>query len=511
MKRQTLTLLLLSAITLMACQGGQSSSTKPSSGSDSKLPEDQVTIDVYSTNDIHGAVFEDNKYRAGIGKYMTYLKEKGDQPNTLLLDQGDTWQGSIYSNYNHGALITDVMNYVQYDARTVGNHDFDWGQEYITINKNRSYDGYTTPTLAGNVYDYDFKTKTIGTHQMSELGDKSVTYTLDNGVKVGILGGIGRHQITSISSNYVTNIAFTNHFEFVREEATHLRQDEHCDVVIASLHEGAEELVNSDLDKYVDLVLCGHTHKQESKMSNGVAFIQSYANTQSIGHTTLTYDFNEGKVVKTKIEFISGSDIKTDITLIEPVINDIIQTYKSETSAAASQEVVKTVNGTFGQTEEAPNLMAKAMLEASIAAGYNVKLAYVNQARSTLSSSSWTYADLYQAFPFDNEVCIMNITGEEFMNEIRYYNYICKNSTFTETTINPQATYQIACIDYLCYHTDENRVYDYFPDNGGNVVARLTNNYREILRDYLLDNYTTINASDFSSSLSQHDRTVYHV
>ena len=174
-----------------------SSSNNSSSGGDVNPPGRYLTIDIYATNDFHGQVKEEisNDVRydyIGLSKWATYLNDKGSHENTLLLDQGDTWQGSIYSNYNHGNLITDVMNYIHYDARSVGNHDFDWGLEHLAANTARSYNGYATPVLAGNVYDYDFGTKTIGTNQQSDLGVKSVTYTLGNGLKVGILGGIGK-------------------------------------------------------------------------------------------------------------------------------------------------------------------------------------------------------------------------------------------------------------------------------------------------------------------------------
>ena len=159
----------------------------------------ELTIDIYATNDIHGQV-EGEGSSIDLLTFGTFMKNMGKKDNTLLLDQGDTWQGSIYSNYNHGALINDVMCEARYSARTVGNHDFDWGVDYITANTKREYNGYTIPVLAANVYDYDFDSKTVGTTQQSDIGQKSVTYTLKNGLKVGIVGTIGQDQITSISS-----------------------------------------------------------------------------------------------------------------------------------------------------------------------------------------------------------------------------------------------------------------------------------------------------------------------
>ena len=221
---------------ISSSEQSESNESLSSSSEEPPIPVERYrTVDIYASNDIHGQM-DEGSYECGVGKFATYFKEKGEQENTLLLDQGDTWQGSIYSNYNHGALITDIMNYVQFDARTVGNHDFDWGIDYVKANTARSYNGYTTPTLAGNVYDYNFDTKTVGNIQQSDIGIKSVSYTLENGLKVGILGCIGYDQITSISSNYTTNITFTDHINFIKNEATYLRYNKNCDVVICSIH-----------------------------------------------------------------------------------------------------------------------------------------------------------------------------------------------------------------------------------------------------------------------------------
>jgi 2',3'-cyclic-nucleotide 2'-phosphodiesterase (5'-nucleotidase family) len=178
MKNKIIYLLVLSSMLLAGCfkqnnsSSSNSQSSQPSSGEQSSSEEKSsssssentrpktgtTTIEVYSTNDFHGAV-EENGYEVGLARWGTFLKNKNQSENTLIIDQGDTWQGSIYSNFNKGALLTDVMNYVKFDARSVGNHDFDWGQEYIAINKNREYEGYTTPTLAGNVYDMTLNIK----------------------------------------------------------------------------------------------------------------------------------------------------------------------------------------------------------------------------------------------------------------------------------------------------------------------------------------------------------------
>ena len=74
------------------------------------------SIQIYASNDFHGAI-EGGTSGATLKKFGTYFKQRGEEANTLLLDQGDTWQGSVYSNFNRGACINDVMNYAKFDAR----------------------------------------------------------------------------------------------------------------------------------------------------------------------------------------------------------------------------------------------------------------------------------------------------------------------------------------------------------------------------------------------------------
>ncbi len=475
--------------------------------------ETMKTIEIYATNDIHGTIQEDGE-RIGIPKLMTYLNEKGKNGNTLLIDQGDTWQGSIYSNYNHGALITDVMNYIHYDARSVGNHDFDWGVDYIKANTAKEYGGYSVPVLAGNVYDFNFDTKKVGTNQQSEIGIKSVTYTLDNGLKVGILGGIGESQITSITSLYTKDICFKNHIDFIKQEATHLKDDEHCDVIIASIHTGQEELINHDLNKYVDLVLCGHTHREENTYEGNLYYSQSKAYTQSVGHITLTYDINKKDVIRTTIDRVSGRQIDSQVATVEPTILQIVNGYNLECQVAADEVLATNVVGAFYSSDQYPNLMCKAIYDQCVAEGHDdVLLAYINSARASNYSSAWTYADLYQAFPFDNEIFIADITGSEFLNEVCNYNYIYRSPNFTTNSIDRNSTYKIAVIDFLYFHTNESRFYNYFSYTGGTSSVTLSKNYREILKDWLKNNGynsgSTLRASDYSSSSWAHDRTAF--
>ena len=460
---------------------------------------ENLTIDIYATNDIHGQI-ESQADRLSLITLMSYLNDKGKQDNTLLLDQGDTWQGSIYSNYNHGELITDVMNYVKYDARTVGNHDFDWGISYLESNSQRSYDGYKTPVLAANVYDYDFATKQVGNIQQSNIGTTSISYTLENGLKVGIIGTIGKDQITSITSLYTQNIAFISHIDVIKEEATKLRKDG-CDIVISCCHAGQDDLLGNELEKYVDLQLCGHTHRSETKTENGLLYAQFGSYNKYAGHIQLTYNTFTGKISYTAIDTLDDYDIRHEVE-VDETISNIVETYNEECNEVAREVVASNVTGEFYSSGTLPNLMCKAVYNEAVSSGYNVDLAYCNNARASIYSSSWTYADLYQAFPFDNEIYIIEVSYSEMLNEIGKYNFVCRSPSFSGT-IEQGKTYKVACIDYLAFHTDANRTYDYFPENNGRFLGKLSDNYRIILKKWLKNNGyssgTKLSSSDYSS------------
>ena len=490
-------------------QGGGDNNNTPS------IPD--TTIRIYATNDMHGQIYpEAGAGRVGIGKLMTYMKNvKDSDPNAFLIDSGDTWQGSIYSNYNYGACITDIMNYVHYDARTIGNHDFDWGVDKIKVNTAKEYNGYKTPVLGANIYDYYFDTKTVGTHQQSDLGVPSVTYTLANGVKVGIVGVIGHNQITSINSLYTREIAFIEHVNVIKTEARKLR-NEGCQFVICSIHADQNEALGHNLKDYVDLVLCGHSHDQEYTNEGGLLFGQYGQYTEGIGYVELTYHASTRKVTfnEDTSTMYRYNEINNAVNTIDPTIQGIIDQYRAECDEAASEVIVKDVPYAFDNNNECSYMMAKAVYDTAKAEGYDIDCSYVNQPRHFLPSGEWTFADIYEAFPFNNVIYIIDVPATDYKREAWKYNWICKSST-ESIPFNSTDTIKIACLDYLAFHTDADRYYDYFKSvvkyTDIDLVPHLQKNYREVLVDWLKDNDYNEDGhplydSDYSADYRQFNR-----
>ena len=468
-------------------------------------------MNIYGFNDFHGSVIKQGT-EAGLKQIGTYFKEKSQENNSLIFDQGDTWQGSFESNYQYGAIIQDVFTYAGVTARTVGNHDFDWGLSHLESTINRKVDGDYMPCLAANVYDYEGGVN--GTVQQSQYGKEYCTYVLDNGIKVGVVGVIGEDQITSICSQLVSTICFTNYVNKVKEISDFLRTEKDCDVIIASTHEGSSDAQTDGLTavssvsgkRYVDLVLGGHEHYNQEYTVDGVKYVQWSSNSKNAGKVTLKYDFATNSLVDedTTVNTYNSTWFNTYYSTIDPVIDDMVDDYLDDIGSVANEELSTKFSGSF-DTYSLARLVTEAIYDRVSKTIPQVQFAISNYAREGFSGTTFTYRDLYKSFPFDNQIILMDVSSSRGISSIKY-NYSYRD----DTSLNPTTgnTYKCAIIDYVAVHQDETRSFDNFPEaSGGYTVFNDTSgdppNYRDILYAYLKANPSkSFNAEDYTSSNS---------
>ena len=151
-------------------------------------------------------------------------------------------------------------------------------------------------------------------------------------------------------------------------------------------------------------------------------------------------------------------------------------------------------------------MVCRAIYDQCVEEGHgDVVLTYVNQARAGLYKSQWTYADIYESFPFDNIVYIEEVKGSDILYEVRGWGNAYFNPSF-DCQINPNSYYKIAVIDYVLFHENDNRIFDYFKAFDGHPDNQLSINYRLIMRKWLKDNhYNTdstkvLRSSDFTGN-----------
>lgn len=181
-------------------------------------------IDIYELSDFHGAVnFEagSSETKLGLTRLSQYLLDKREENKggTVVISGGDMWQGSADSNLTRGYVVTHSMNYMGFDTMTLGNHEFDWTDEWIKKNKSISDFEY----LCANLVD----TKT---NEMPSFVAPSKIVTRGD-YKIGIIGTIG-HVEYSIIPSAIANYKFLDEAPVAAAEAKRLKEQSICGQIV---------------------------------------------------------------------------------------------------------------------------------------------------------------------------------------------------------------------------------------------------------------------------------------
>lgn len=220
----------------------------------------QITI--LHTNDTHSHIdplpandpLRPNK--GGAARRAALINQiRAENPNTLLFDAGDIFQGTPYFNFYGGELEFKIMSMLKYDAATFGNHDFDNGVEGLVAQLphatfefiNANYDVSNT-ALAGHVKPYKI-------------------YNVA-GIKIGVYG-LGVELEGLVNKRQYGETVYLNPIEIAQDMEHKLHNEEQCDLIICLSHLGYDYLDNplkvSDLKvaaqtSHTDLIIGGHTH-----------------------------------------------------------------------------------------------------------------------------------------------------------------------------------------------------------------------------------------------------------
>lgn len=246
---------------------------------------DRLPLQVVFTNDSHSAVDPVD----GVGGFeaRSFLLDslRSVNPNLLVLDAGDMWQGSPYFNMFHGRVEVEGYNIMGYDVVTLGNHEFDFGMDTLA----QRIKEMKFPVVCAN-YDVS-KTPLDGLIKPYVIVNKGEW-------KIGVIG-IGVNPKSLVLESNCEGVVYHDPVEAVNRCALQLRA-EGCDVVIVLSHLGLRDggvNCTDDLLAFqtvgVDLILGGHTHqfhgvyKYANQNGDSIAVIQERKSGKSIYCITL--------------------------------------------------------------------------------------------------------------------------------------------------------------------------------------------------------------------------------
>lgn len=223
-------------------------------------PSYKKHISILHTNDVHSHIeaFGPDEGRnanmGGVARRATLIERiRKENPNTLLLDAGDIFQGTPYFNFYGGELEFKLMSKLKYDAATIGNHDFDNGiqglyaqlphAEFSFISSN--YD-FNNTIMDGHTKDYQIFTK--------------------DGVKIGVFG-LGIELKGLVNDKLYKETKYLEPIEIATDMSNRLKNEEKCDLVICLSHLGYKynhdkisDLKLARKTENIDLIIGGHTH-----------------------------------------------------------------------------------------------------------------------------------------------------------------------------------------------------------------------------------------------------------
>ncbi|WP_291129070.1 bifunctional metallophosphatase/5'-nucleotidase [Flavobacterium sp. UBA7682] len=219
-------------------------------------------LTVLHTNDVHSYIdpfpanHPKNPNMGGVARRAALIENiRRENPNVLLLDAGDIFQGTPYFNYYGGELEFKLMSMMKYDLATIGNHDFDNGIDGLYAQlPNANFEFVSA--------NYDFK-NTVMNGQV-----KPYKIFNKDGIKVGVFGlGISLEGLVD-KKNYKETV-YNDPLTVAQDMSRILKQEQKCDLVICLSHIGYQYKNEPDkicdtklatLTKDIDLIIGGHTH-----------------------------------------------------------------------------------------------------------------------------------------------------------------------------------------------------------------------------------------------------------
>jgi len=393
------------------------------------LDSNAVCISILHTTDLHGHIlptsdYDGNSDRGGMARCVTQIRRwQKENPNSILIDIGDVYQGTDVSLRNKGELMIDLFNYLQYDAWIVGNHEFDWGIETFEQAVQRS----TMPVLAANTVlegrpaggfaDAKHPFAKIQPFILKEIA----------GIKLAIIG------VTTPGMTFWLRPEFTRGIDFQYPAASVRRamaraKSEGADAIVLSGHMGLK--ARSGGDDFANTVMAltsefpeaavfiaGHTHQAiPSRLTNAVLFTQADHFGIHVGRVDLLFDRNSRKLLHREA-FCELMDTRLHL---DHVVISRAKSQLAESDRVLSQpigELAETLHPRSrpGEPSDIERLIGAAIIEALVDRGVRVNgvVHGVFDEKANLIAGPKTVSDIWNVIPYENYIVTADLSPEE--------------------------------------------------------------------------------------------------
>lgn len=382
-----------------------------------------ITVTILHTNDMHAHVEPTIIKKVPFGGYArqaTVIRQvRARDKNVLLLNAGDTFQGTLFFNVYEGLADLAFMNAVKYDAMAVGNHEFDKGPSALATFS----DNATFPIVSANI-DVDQEPLLKGKISPS-------TILKVDGQRFGIVG-CTTPDLPNISSPG-PNVKLRDLQASVQAAVDDLTKQGINKIIVVSHCGFSEEKNLAGKLRNVDLIVGGHSHSPlgtpeldgwpkpagayptlvKDASGQNTIVVQAWEWGKVLGHVKLSFDGN-GKV--TKIAEAKPIVIEASIpedrevkALVNAFQRPILQLQNTEVGQAAVQIPREQSKGESLMA----NVIADAMQDTLKAQGAVVSFINQGGVRGSLEAGKITYGNAISVQPFNNTLVVLEVTGAE--------------------------------------------------------------------------------------------------
>lgn len=392
-----------------------------------------MELRVVETSDMHGSFFPydflNHRPKAGstarVSSYVNALRQQyGDR--LLLFDNGDILQGQPLSYFSNFIDTTDVniaaqvVNYLRYDAQTIGNHDIEPGHKV--------YDKWMSevkcPVLGANIID----TKT------GQPYAKPYTIIERNGVRIAVLGMLTPAIPNWLSPDIWSGLRFDDMVATARRWMPVLRNKEKADVVIGLFHSGKEggittdtymedasEVVAREVPGF-DLVLFGHDHTRHNDTVTNTAGHQVVCldpanNAMSVADARICLSKANGKWT---VDSIRGSINSVANLPIDQAYEDHFKAYINKVNRFNDEPIgtfkhtIRTADCYFGNSAFNDLILN---LELSIT-GADIAFTAPLLFNDSIKAGPVAMSDMFKLYKYENMLYVMRLTGEEIRKHL---------------------------------------------------------------------------------------------
>ena len=394
-------------------------------------------ITILGTSDMHGNIwgfsYEDNAETAnnGMARLYTYIQQvRAENPNTILIDAGDDIQGTIMTDdlYNKTPEephpVIAAMNYMGYDAMTLGNHEFNWGIPTMqTILSQAEF-----PVLAANVTDADGEFVTGAGWTIVER----------DGVKVAVIGVVtpdvpiwdgGKEGIEDATFE-AANVAVGKAIDAIGDQADVIVVSAHMGMYAEFDEEGGSDSAQKILDDNpeIDVLQVAHNHVVVNEKQGDVVIGGVRNGGRDIARFDLTLD-KDNNVVDAAVEIVDMTDVTPsqeirDIALVAEAHQKTIDYIAGGTDESGEPlPPLGSTTAKFQPENEIRGIPAGRVMDTAVMdlinqiqlenSGADVSAAALFKDTSDLPAGDINYGNIFDIYKFDNTLYRVTVTGAE--------------------------------------------------------------------------------------------------